>query len=146
MYIVQFGDLHIGSEVKCGDSESEEQILSGAIEKIKQEVPVGQQLLICVCGDIIDSKKLPKRAKKRAAKRYEDAAKLFVLMREQLKEYNHIAFRFCTGNHDITHMDEFSRFVHLFDETSSIEALESCYDYKAEEIYYIFINYCYNRN
>lgn len=144
MYIIQIGDLHIGSSEKCGDSE--EHILAGAIEKIKQEVPTGQRLLICVCGDIIDSRKLPKRARKKASKRYEGAAKLFSLIQNRLKDYNRIDFRFCAGNHDITHMDEFTNFVHRFDESSSREGLENCYYYEAEGIYYIFINSCHNWN
>lgn len=146
MYIVQISDLHIGSAKKCKNLEEEKQILLGVIEKIKQEVPIEQQLLICVCGDVIDSKNLPKRERKKTSERYKGAATLFALMREQLNDYSQIDFRFCAGNHDITHMDEFSNLVFQFDKTSSKGKLESCYDYEAGGIHFIFINSCHNRN
>lgn len=144
MYIIQVGDLHIGSVEKCG--ESEEQILTSGIEKIRQEVPEGQQLLICICGDIIDSLNLPASNSRIAANRYEEAAKLFQLMRDRLTDRYSVSFRFCIGNHDTTHVDEFFTFVRQFDETHSKEEFESCYDYIAEGIHYVFISSCRNGN
>lgn len=145
MYIIQVGDLHIGSAINCGEPES--QILAGGIEKIKQEVPVGQQLLVCVCGDIIDSKNLGnqiKRDKQATKKRYEQAAELFTQMQEHLADCYSVTFRFCVGNHDTTHMDDFFDLAHQFDASPSKEEYASCYTYMAEGIHYIFINSSHN--
>ena len=142
MYVVQIADLHIGSETECG--EPEEIILAGAVEKIKSEIPEGQQLLVCVCGDIIDSKDL--RREKLAAERYKDAAALFALMQEQLSDSYAVSFKFCVGNHDTTHMDNFFDFVHQFDAELSKDELENCYVHTADGIHFIMINSCRDGN
>jgi len=147
MYIVQVGDLHIGSAVSCG--EPEEQILAGGVEKIKREIPAGQELLVCVCGDVIDSNGLGSRSgkdKEEARKRYEKAGGLLAQMREQLADSYSVSFRFCAGNHDATHMDEFFTFAHQFDEAPSKEEYAGCYTYMAEGICYVWVNSCHNGN
>lgn len=140
MYIVQIADLHIGSEDKC--LENEKIILSKGIEQIKQYVPQSQKLLICVCGDVIDSKNLSKGKKVITKTRYGEAADLFRLMLKELEKDYDVKIRFCLGNHDVTHIGEFLDFTKEFDSEISMEKIKDGYCMEWDEIYYIFANSC----
>ena len=141
MYIIQMADLHIGSADKC--LENEDLILSKGVEQIKRHIPNPQKILICVCGDIIDSKKISKSDKKVAKDRYNKAAELFRLMKEKLKNENHtVKFRFCMGNHDVTHIDEFIDFAKEFDSDVTKEKIENGYCLEWDGIHYVFLNSC----
>lgn len=143
MYIVQMADLHIGSEIKC--FENEDVILSKGIECIKMNIPKGEKILVCVCGDIIDSKK-PSTGKRIAVReRYAEAAQLFRLMLKELRDEYEVRFRFCIGNHDVTHIGEFTKFVAEFDAEVTKDRLENGYFMKWDETYYVFLNSCNGR-
>ena len=71
MYIIQMADLHIGSEKNEG---SEKKILDKSIDEIKSIIPQGAEVLLCLCGDIIDSEKIPDE--KAVCDRYEKAGDL----------------------------------------------------------------------
>lgn len=140
MYIVQIADLHIGSEDKC--LEKEDIILSKGIEQIKRYIPQNQKILICVCGDIIDSKNLSKGKKETARTRYDEAAELFRLLLQELKKDYDVKMQFCLGNHDVTHINEFYNFTREFDSEITKEKIENGYYIEWDGIYYIFLNSC----
>lgn len=140
MYIIQIADLHIGSAVKC--LEKENIILSKGIEQIKRHIPKKQKLLFCVCGDIIDSKDSAKWEKGTAKARYDEAAELFLLISNELKEDYDVKFQFCLGNHDITHISEFVNFAKEFDLDVTRRKIEDGYCMEWDGIYYIFLNSC----
>lgn len=140
MYIIQIADLHIGSAEKC--IEEEREILSKGITKIKQNIPENQKLLICVLGDIIDSKKISTRKRKIAKARYEEAADLFRLMLKELREQYDVKIQFCLGNHDVTHISEFLDFAKEFDSAITKEKIEDGYFMEGDGIYYVFLNSC----
>lgn len=54
MYIIQMADLHIGSSIAT-EPDAANFFLQSA-EFIKREIPQNEKILICLCGDIIDSK------------------------------------------------------------------------------------------
>ena len=56
MYILQIADLHIGSATRA--SRNEKEIVYAGIRQIYKIVPQGEDILICICGDLIDSKEL----------------------------------------------------------------------------------------
>lgn len=141
MYIIQIADLHIGSADKC--SENEDSILSKGIEKIKHHIPKNQKLLICACGDIIDSKNLSKWESGTAKGRYDEAAELFRLISDELKKEDYdVKFQFCLGNHDVTHVSEFIDFAKEFDSDITREKIEDGYCMELDGIHYIFLNSC----
>ena len=143
MYIFQIADLHIGSSEKC--SGDEETILSRAVEKIKQDIPGNQKVLISVCGDIIDSKNISKRQKQIVNSRYEEAAGILSNMVHEMKEKYEVRIQFCLGNHDTTHIDEFSNFVQKFNPELTKEKIEDGYFMEWDGVYYIFLNSCKDR-
>lgn len=140
MYIVQIADLHIGSETKC--LEKENIILSRGIEQIKQHIPKEQKVLICACGDIIDSKNSSKWKKGTAKARYDEAAELFRLILNELKDDYDVKFQFCLGNHDVTHIGNFLNFTQEFDLEANKEKIEDGYYMEWDGIYYVFLNSC----
>lgn len=140
MYIVQIADLHIGSADKC--SEKENIILSRGIEKIKQSIPKKQKILVCVCGDIIDSKNLSEFEERTAKARYDEAAELFRLLSEELEKDYVVNFKFCIGNHDVTHITNFLNFIKEFDSEVTKDEIEDGYYRQYDGIYYIFLNSC----
>lgn len=143
MYIIQLADLHIGSADKC--SEKEEEILSKGIEKIKRQIPKNQKILICVCGDIIDSKKLSSRNIKTASSRYKTAGDLFCCLNNELKRDYDIKFGFCLGNHDVTHIKLFVNCIKMVAPNISEEEINDGYFIEWGGIYYIFANSCNGR-
>lgn len=140
MYIIQMADLHIGSENKC--LEKENIMLSRGIEQIRKHIPKNQKIVVCICGDIIDSKNSAKWKKETAKIRYDEAAELFRMMLNKLKNEYDIKFRFCLGNHDITHINEFLNFSKEFDKDITKEKLEDGYYMECEGVFYIFLNSC----
>lgn len=144
MYIIQMADLHIGSEKSVG---SEETILNESIDLIKATIPKKSNILLCLCGDIIDSEKKPDDDV--VYKRYVEAEKLIKKFVTYLNgEYN-IWVRCCPGNHDITHEKELGEFVNnLSQEKISNEQLNSCYLFtdSNEKVTFIFVNSCLNNS
>ena len=74
MYIIQMADLHIGSDEATNPAEKE--FLEESVELIKKTIPRDEKILVCICGDIIDSKKpLPEEIEKRYTQFLQYAAK-----------------------------------------------------------------------
>lgn len=141
MYIIQVADLHIGSKVKCQETEIE--IMSKGIEQIKERIPNGEKILVCVCGDVIDSKDLTKNNKVVVQERYAEAADLFRYMMKSLADDYDVKMQFCLGNHDVTHINEFVESIVEFDAGITKEKLEKGYFLEWEGTYYIFANSCH---
>ena len=76
MYIVQMADLHIGSATKTVPGERE--LVNKSIDLIKKWIPKESEILLCLCGDVIDSKKTGDKEidGDEVKKRYAEAAKL----------------------------------------------------------------------
>lgn len=144
MYIIQMADLHIGSEKNEG---SEKKILDKSIDEIKSIIPQGAEVLLCLCGDIIDSEKIPDE--KAVCDRYEKAGDLIKNFVTNLEDDYKIWSRCCPGNHDITHEKEFGEFVNkLSEDKISNKQLKSCYSFavSSEKITFIFVNTCLNNS
>lgn len=141
MYIMQIADLHIGSETKRDVTEKE--IMQKSIYVIREHVAKGENLLICVCGDIIDSKGLEKEAVAETQKRYAEAADILRELRDELQKEYQVQMRFCLGNHDVTHVDEYVESVRTLDPDITKEALEGCFTFECDGTYFVFANSCH---
>lgn len=144
MYILQLADLHIGSEKKT--SKSERNLIKDSIIEIKKKVLENEELLISVCGDIIDSATLSADDTNEVETRYREAASLFEIYKQNFESRNRLHIKFCPGNHDITHINEFVSFVKQIDENilSMDDILNGNYYYSEQErTYFIFINSCH---
>ncbi len=143
MYLLQIADLHVGSSVQTKPDEDKFILLSA--EFLKREIPKGETVLICICGDIIDSKGISGEARDEAKCRYDKALKLIDKFKEKLEDEYRIIVKCCPGNHDATHMDELYDFVKKVDmDYISKAELQSCYSPKIEnlETKIIFVNSC----
>lgn len=138
MYIIQMADLHIGSDEATNPAEKE--FLEESVELIKETIPRDEKILVCICGDIIDSKKpLPEEIEKR----YNDAAELIKKFVNDLEDKYQIFVKCCLGNHDATHMEEFAKFVNKVDkDCPSQSKLRTCYNISEEGENIIFVNSC----
>lgn len=145
MYIVQVADLHVGSEVKA--SRDEKDIIEAGINKIKSIVPPGEEILISVCGDIIDSKGLKKSDCDKIKSRYREAAEYLQKYFDELEKLYSVKMKFCPGNHDITHVKEFVECMGELDSDKDLtkEHMLNGYSYFAEKenTYFLFLNSCY---
>lgn len=143
MYIVQIADMHMGAKEKA--SRDEEEIVRKSISKIKDIVPKHEEILICVCGDIIDSAEVGKNDHEEAERRYEKAATLLKLYVEALQENYVVVTKFCIGNHDVTHLPEFMKCVSKFDREITEIGIKEGYSYfcEKEDTYYLFLNSCF---
>ena len=143
MYIVQMSDLHIGSLAKTVPGE--EEFFHRCLDLIKEKIPSGEDILLCLCGDIIDSRNLSADDTEEAKKRYDDAAELMDLCKEELGGAYQVSIRCCPGNHDITHAGELYGFCKkLGGKDITLEQLLSCYAYSMgqESGYCIFVSTC----
>lgn len=147
MYIIQMADLHIGSSKPTVPSETE--IILKSAELIKAKIPKEETILICLCGDIIDSKDLGSEASVETKRRYNEAIELIENFKEELtKEGYKIVVKCCPGNHDATHMDELYNFVKKVDTNPPLKTkLQQCYTVEVEgsETKIIFVNSCKNK-
>ena len=141
MYIVQIADLHLGS--KDNTSRNEKEIIDEGLKKIESLVPKKEKILLCVCGDIIDSAGLESTDIVGAKKRYSIAAELFEEIRRKLEKEYTLTIKFCLGNHDVTHMNEFYEFVSKFDSKVKKEDYEKNFIYAEDDTYYVFVNSCF---
>lgn len=140
MYIIQMADLHIGSAKKTQPTEKE--FLEKSVELIKERIPENSVILLCLCGDIIDSKNL-KPWDNAAQKRYEEAADLMNQYIHSLEETYTISVGCCPGNHDITHVNKLLEFIKkIKGVVMSEEQLKSCYVQSVEDSYFLFVNSC----
>lgn len=142
MYIIQMADLHIGSSEKTFPSETK--FIHKIAELIKRNVPPNSTMLICLCGDIIDSKGL-KDDKPEVQSRYQEAIELICSLMHLLEDSYTVSIRCCPGNHDITHGQEFHDFVKAVDNSLiSLKQLQSSYTCQIENSNFIFVNSCAN--
>ena len=123
MYIVQMADLHIGASDPT-IPEEEEFFLKSA-ELIKNQIPREETILICLCGDIIDSKGMKEGSSNETEDRYKKAESLITKFKDEIKKEYNVIIKCCPGNHDATHMDDLVGFVlEVDDESPSKEKLE----------------------
>lgn len=140
MYIIQMADLHIGSLEET--KPTEEEFIRKSVELIKEKIPEKEEVLLFLCGDIIDSKDL-ENDKPEVQKRYKSAKELIDILKHLLEDYYTLTIKCCPGNHDITHMDEFYQFVESVDNLDrSKKQLKSCYTYESKGSNFIFVNSC----
>lgn len=147
MYIVQMADLHIGSSTQTNPEEKE--LFLKSAELIKKVIPSKETILICLCGDIIDSKELKEGAEssKTAEERYTKAAELLEDFKNEIEDEYNIIIKCCPGNHDATHMEELCEFLKKVDidtTSPSKTKLSKCYtvEIKGVETKFIFVNSC----
>lgn len=139
MYIIQMADLHIGSAEETVPTEKE--FIEKSTGLIKEKIPKDSEILLCLCGDIIDSKDL--EDKEEVQKRYNEAAGLINQYIHLLEDSYTISVGCCPGNHDITHGDELFEFIKKINGICmSKKQLQSCYVQKIENTYFIFVNSC----
>lgn len=141
MYIIQMADLHIGSQEEA--SLPEHKIVRESIKEIRGNVPEGEKLLFCVCGDLVDSSNMEGFSKDQIKKRYKSAAELLQIYKADLEKDYDFNIKFCMGNHDVTHSAEFFDCVKELDADIQLEDLMGTYCFKAENVYYIFVNSCF---
>ena len=140
MYIIQMADLHIGSSEPTVPEEKE--FLEKSVELIKERIPENEKILICLCGDIIDSKNT---STDKAKSDYETAAGIIGAFVNSLEDDYQVMIKCCPGNHDATHMDELTEFVKKVDKDTppSRQKLGSCYTISEEDENIIFVNSCH---
>lgn len=143
MYIVQIADLHIGSKNK--PSTSEENIIKASIYKIQTLVPKNEIILLCICGDIIDSQGLTPDDSATIIDRLNLAASYLKMYRSELEGDYTVKIHMCVGNHDITHLDELEESTSFLGENFTKDALRGGYVHfeETENTYFIFLNSCY---
>ena len=147
MYIVQMADLHIGSSTQTNPEEKE--LFLKSAELIKKMIPSKETILICLCGDIIDSKGLKEEAEpsRAAEERYTKAAELIEAFKNEIEDEYNIIIKCCPGNHDATHMGELCEFLKKVDTDTTSPSktkLSKCYtvEIKGLETKFIFVNSC----
>lgn len=141
MYIIQMADLHIGSSVPTVPEEN--QFILESIELIKKEIPKDETILICLCGDIIDSKENPDDQETK--RRYQNAANLIKKLKRNIEDDYKVIIKCCPGNHDATHIDDLYDFIKEVDnDCPSKTELRACYTVEIEnvETKILFVNSC----
>ena len=150
MYIVQMADLHIGSDIRTNPMESE--FFFKAAELIKDKIPFGETVLICFCGDIIDSKGLKEgeNSVEVVRARYGEAAGLINDFKNNIVNRYNVITKCCPGNHDATHMNELFEFILKVDKDDDTQKpskmeLKTCYTLEISGLktIIIFVNSCY---
>lgn len=145
MYIIQVADLHVGSKEKTSRDEME--IINAGISKIKSIIPHDEEILICVCGDNIDSEGLEESDRTKAKSRYREAAEYLRRYFDELGNQYNVKMKFCPGNHDITHVEEFVEYMGDLDSDKDLtkDHMLNGYKYFAqkENTYFLFLNSCY---
>lgn len=144
MYIIQMADLHIGSSVSTVLEEKD--FILKSIELIKKEIPKNETILICLCGDIIDSKDLLEGSNEETRQRYNDAVNLIKEFKNHIEDDYKVIIKCCPGNHDATHIDDLWDFIQKVDvdDPPSKTKLRSCYTVEIEnsETKIVFVNSC----
>lgn len=144
MYIVQMADLHIGSSDQT--TPKEEEFFLKSAELIKKEIPKNETILICLCGDIIDSKNLLEESNEVSQQRYDDAVNLIKELKNHIEDDYKVIIKCCPGNHDATHIDDLWDFIKKVDvdDPPSKTKLRSCYTIEIEnlETKIVFVNSC----
>lgn len=144
-YIIQMADFHFGGAYS--GKESEKDILKKMAEKIQTEVPSGAKVVLCACGDYIDSKPVSDGSSVReltddeVAPRYGDAKDVLMsTVIDPLKKIYDFKVGLCIGNHDATHIDAVNRFSQMITLTDIDKTYPLHLD--SENVDLIFINSC----
>lgn len=144
-YIIQMADFHFGG-VHSG-KESEKDILKKMTERIQAEIPPGEEVILCACGDYIDSKPVLDGPSTRnltddeVASRYQDAKEALIsTVIDPLNEIYNFSVGLCVGNHDATHIDAMNQ----FSKAISGKEIHETYSVNiaSENVDFIFINSC----
>lgn len=142
LYIVQMSDFHIGAENST--KEEDEKILELMTKKIQSVVPKGEQLLLCACGDYIDSSPTSdgKLIEDDEIKSRYNIAKEMLLkcVIEPLRTTYKFDIGMCPGNHDITHIKE----LNAFSQNIIGKDIDCTYaiTIEPENVDFVFINSC----
>ena len=114
-YIVQMSDFHFGGI--RNEAEPEAAIFTRMTNKILQVIPAHSTVVLCACGDYIDSKPTTDGATGRpitddeAMSRYTEAKDVLTsTIITPLHDVYDLKIGMCIGNHDITHLEEVNRF------------------------------------
>lgn len=144
-YIIQMGDFHFGGTHP--GKESEKDILKRMTKKIRTEIPPGTKVILCACGDYIDSQPVLDGTTKRnltegeVLSRYQVAREtLLSSVIEPLKKEYDFEVGLCMGNHDTTHVEAVNQFSQAIigreiNETYSLNI-------SSENVDFIFVNSC----
>lgn len=142
MYFIQLADMHIGSP--NASSKPEKEIVADSIQHIKNFLSDGEELCIVLNGDVIDSSG-GTFSEEEVLRRYNEAAALFSMYRDELKNNHHVSYVFSIGNHDITHKKEYLDFVKTFDPSLNENAVSSQYkkEFSEENLTMVMVNSCF---
>lgn len=144
-YIVQMADFHFGGVRPS--AETERDILKKMSERLQDAIPEDSEVVLCACGDYIDSKAIMDKGSVRAltedeiSARYQEAKEAIEsTVIEPLREKYNLKVGLCVGNHDTTHINAMNQFSQAIigkdiDKTYSIHL-----DF--ENVDFIFINSC----
>jgi len=134
MKIIQISDLHI---TKDSTLRQYSQKISCLIETINKEIPQGAQLLILICGDLID---------KGDPSGYQVAGEVLNAIEDGLLNYT-VEFEFTPGNHEINEnlaskLEEFGTFLEKIKKSPAISN-SSVLVKEYEGINFVIINTCF---
>lgn len=112
-YIVQMSDFHFDGS----PATEEQEILTRMANRIRQTIPANSTVVLCVCGDYIDSRPITDKkgmhivTKAEAAARYTTAKRVLesTIIGPLRSDYN-LKIGMCVGNHDTTHLNELNQF------------------------------------
>ena len=144
-YIVQMADFHFGGEGACG--ETEKAIFAKMAERISKDIPNGSQVVLCACGDYIDSKPIMSGEASRPLRddevfeRYNEAKEAIESSIIEPLQHNYMfTVGLCMGNHDTTHLDEVNKFSQAIISTNIDKTYSLHLD--SENVDLVFINSC----
>ncbi|TYQ18423.1 UNVERIFIED_CONTAM: putative phosphohydrolases [Acetivibrio alkalicellulosi] len=125
MYIIQVSDLHNSEDTKKEEDRCLK-ITKSLIMTVKKEVPTNQQILVVVCGDLIN------KGDKNA---FNFVKKVLDEIRSQFASSYNVKFGFVPGNHDLIDGDltEFKGFINNYNKESDNFKSSSCYSISIEE-------------
>lgn len=142
-YIVQMADFHFGG----ASSGQEAEILGIMREKIRSIVPEGSAVVLCACGDYIDSRPVDDGGTERpltkdeVVSRYLEAKDTIqsALIQPLEKTYR-LTVGLCAGNHDITHESEMNQ----FSQALIGREIHKSYSLRLDEenVDFVFVNTC----
>ena len=138
MYIFQISDFHIG--YPSANLNDDKKIIDSMIKQVCDTIGdkgKNESLLVCICGDIIDSSE--KKIKLTTVqKRYDEAKEIInnnIL--DPLKNcFKNVELGFCLGNHDITHLNEVKELAKFF----NIDNIDYFYEKVFDDINFVFVN------
>lgn len=92
MKIIQVADLHINKEIQIDNLKNK---LERLFHSLESELKMDEQIIFCVCGDIVD---------KGQKEMYSKAEEIFNYVEKLFEDYK-LKFEFVPGNHDLIEGD-----------------------------------------